>query len=119
MRSLLAIAVASGALGTGCCSHVAASPAQPAAVAQRPAPNASQRVPGEYLVTLAPGADAKAIEAVYGGLGLKRVQDLGANLFLVAVGEDPGPERMEALRATDARIQAVQPNFVYRASGPR
>lgn len=114
MRIVLAVVVAFGALGAGCCSLAAPpSPSSPAATAP------SARVPGEYLVTLAPGADATVIEAVYGGLGLKSVQGLGGNVYLVTFGADPGPERVAALRAKDARLQAVQPNFVYRSSGPR
>ncbi len=105
------MAVALCALGAGCCSHAAAG-ASPTNKGNAPA--VSQRVPGEYLVTLAPGADAKAIQDVYGSLGLKRVQHVGRGVFLVTVGEDPGPQRMEELRAKDARIQAVQPNFKYR-----
>jgi len=110
MHRLFAVAVALGALGVACCSHVAAAPSP----ASGNAPAVSPRVGGEYLVTLAPGADAKAIQDVYGGLGVKRVQDLGRGVFLVTVGEDPGPQRMEELRAKDPRIQAVQPNFRYR-----
>jgi hypothetical protein len=116
MHRFLAVAVAFGALGAGCCSPAAAGPSPAsgnAPVSGTPAA-ASQRVLGEYLVTLAPGADVKAIQDVYGSLGVKRVQDLGRGVFLVTVGEDPGPQRMEELRAKDARLQAVQPNFRYR-----
>jgi hypothetical protein len=35
----------------------------------------------------------------------------------VTVREDPGPERMRAIAAKDARIEAVQPNLVYRGRG--
>ena len=74
-------------------------------------------VPGEYLVTLAAGADAKAIAELYGRFGIKGAQDLGRNLFLVRLTEDPGPAKLEELRGQSAQIKAVQPNFVYRASG--
>ena len=75
------------------------------------------RVPGEYLVTLAAGADVKAIVELCGRFGIKGTQDLGRDLFLVRLAEDPGPARLEELRAQNAQIKAVQPNFVYRASG--
>jgi hypothetical protein len=75
------------------------------------------RVPGEYLVTLAAGADVKAIADVYGRFGIKGTEDLGRNLFLVRLSEDPGPAKLEELRSRNAQIKAVQPNFVYRASG--
>jgi hypothetical protein len=75
------------------------------------------RVPGEYLVTLAAGADVKAIADLYGRFGIKGTQDLGRNLFLVRLTEDPGPAKLEELRGQNAQITAVQPNFIYRASG--
>jgi hypothetical protein len=76
------------------------------------------RVPGEYLVTLAAGADVKAIAGLYGRFGIKDTQGLGRNLFLVTLTEDPGPAKMEELRSQNAQIKAVQPNFVYRANRP-
>jgi len=75
------------------------------------------RVPGEYLVTLAAGADVKAIADLYGRFEIKGTQGLGRNIFLVTLTEDPGPAKMEELRGENAQIKAVQPNFVYRASG--
>jgi hypothetical protein len=75
------------------------------------------RVPGEYLVTLAAGADVKAIAELYGRFRLKGTQPLGRKLFLVRLTEDPGPAKMEELRVQNARIESVQPNFVYRAEG--
>jgi hypothetical protein len=112
MRRLAAISVAAGALATACCAPSA--PAAAAAGAREDAPAVSSRVPREYLVTLAPGADAAAIADVYGRFGIARVRDVGRNVFLVVVAEDPGPERMEELRGRDARIVAVQPNYAYR-----
>jgi hypothetical protein len=77
------------------------------------------RVPGEYLVTLAAGADAKVIADLYGRFGIKGTQGLGRNVFLVKLTEDPGPAKMEALRGENAQIKAVQPNFVYRSNERR
>ncbi len=119
MRLLFTVAVAVAATAGPACSH------PPASVATaREAPASSQsRVPGEYLVTLATGADVKAITDVYGPFGIKRIQDsglnLGRNVFLMALTEDPGPAKMEEVRRQDARIEAVQPNFVYRATVER
>jgi hypothetical protein len=76
------------------------------------------RVPGEYLVTLVPGADSKAITSLYGTFGIKGVKDQGNNVFLVTLTEDPGPAKMEELRGKNALIKAVQPNFVYRTNEP-
>ena len=81
-----------------------------------PLGNAAQdAVAGEYLVTLAPGADAKAISDVYGRFGVKRVQPIGNNVFLVALADDPGLAAMEKLAAANRAIRAVQPNHRYRA----
>jgi hypothetical protein len=75
------------------------------------------RVPGEYLVTLVPGADTKAIAGLYGPFGIKSIKNLGNNLFLVTLTEDPGPAKMEELRGQNSQVKAVQPNFVYRTNG--
>ena len=75
------------------------------------------QVPGEYLVTLAAGADIKVIAELYGRFGIKGTQELGRNVFLVRLSEDPGPAKLEELRSRNAQIKSIQPNFVYRASG--
>ena len=75
------------------------------------------RVPGEYLVTLAAPAEVKAITDLYGRFGIKGVKELGSNVFLVTLTEDPGPATMEKIRGENARIKAVQPNYVYRTQG--
>jgi hypothetical protein len=74
-------------------------------------------VPGEYLVTLDARADVKAIAELYGRFGIKSIQDLGRNIMLVTITEDPGPAKMEELRGQNELIKAVQPNFVYRTNG--
>ena len=88
------------------------------ACSQTPAPmdfsSRQTRVPGEYLVTLAAGAAIQAIADLYGRFGIKGTRDLGRNIFLVTLTQDPGPARMEELRGQNAQIKAVQPNFVYR-----
>jgi BRCT domain type II-containing protein len=75
------------------------------------------QVPGEYLVTLAPGADVAAIGELYGRFGIKGTRDIGQNVFVVTLTEDPGPAKLEELRSQNAKIKAVQPNFIYRSSG--
>ena len=110
VRALLALCVA-GTLGTGCAQGGAArAPAAPAAAA------APSRVPGEYLVTLAPGTDPRAILGALAEAGVTSIRSVGADLYVVTVRDDPGPERMKVLRANDPRIRAVQPNFLYRST---
>jgi hypothetical protein len=96
--------------GAGC----AGSPPSPAEGPASPSPTRSA-VPGEYLVTIAPGAGAGVVEQVYGRFGIKKTQDLGNGVVLVSLKEDPGLARMTELQAQDPRLTAVQPNFVYRA----
>lgn len=74
------------------------------------------RVPGEYLVTLAPGADVKAIADLYGRFGIKDTQNIGHNLFVLRLTEDPGLAKMEELREQNTQIKAVQPNLIYRGN---
>ena len=66
-------------------------------------------------MTLAAPAEVKAIADVYGRFGIRGIERLGNNVFLVTLTEDPGPATMEKLRAADARIKAVEPNFPYRS----
>jgi hypothetical protein len=118
MRLLLAVAVAVAGAGPACGHH---SPGSLATTREATASSRSEnRVPGEYLVTLATGTDVKVITDVYGRFGIKRIQELGLNLgrsvFLVALAEDPGLAKIENLHRQDERIEAVQPNFVYRAN---
>jgi len=72
------------------------------------------RVQGEYLVTVAADGDVKAIASLYGRFQVKETKDLGNNVFLVTLAEDPGPETMEKLRKGNIHIKAVQPNYIYR-----
>jgi hypothetical protein len=72
-------------------------------------------VSGEYLVTLAPTAEASAITDVYGRFGIKSMKGLGNNVFLVTFIQDPGQAAMDKLRAGNVQIKAVQPNYRYRS----
>jgi hypothetical protein len=102
-----------GLVAGSACSQTPSDPAPtPIGLSSR-----QTRVPGEYLVTLAAGADVKVIAELCGRYGIKDTRDLGRNLFLVRLTEDPGPAKLEELRGQNAQIKAVQPNFVYRASG--
>lgn len=103
---------------TGATAACACGPA-PGDPAAAPAVRAQQtRVPGEYLVTLDARSGVQAIVELYERFGIKGIQDLGHNVFLVGLTEDPGPEKMDQLRGDNAHIQAVQPNLVYRTREP-
>lgn len=109
LAAAMAVTAAGPAFG-----HATGSPGQAASDLS----SDQTRVPGEYLVTLVTGADSAVIAGIYGHFGIKGIQDLGRGIFLVTLTEDPGPEKMEELRGQNARIKAVQPNFVYRANEP-
>lgn len=109
---ILAVALTGMAAGESC-RHAQNDPrATPIDLSSR-----QQRVPGEYLVALAPGVGVEAIANLYGRFGIKSTKDIGQNTFVVTLTEDPGPARMQELRLLDVRIKAVQPSFVYR-TGP-
>jgi len=97
----LVVAAASLVAGSAC-SQTPSDPApKPMDLSSR-----QTRVPGEYLVTLAAGADVKAIVDLYGRFGIKGTQGLGRNIFLVTLTEDPGPAKMEELRRQMAAYRA-------------
>ena len=69
---------------------------------------------GQYLLTLAAGADEKSIHDVYGRFGIRAITRVANNVFLVVLAQDPGLAAMEKLRSRD--VEAVQPNYAYRGS---
>jgi hypothetical protein len=113
-RRIALAVVVTGLAGSACSQTPRDPPPGPMDYSSR-----QTRVPGEYLVTLAAGADVKAIAELYGRFGIRDTQGLGSDVFLVRLAEDPGPATMEELRAQSAQVKAVQPNFVYRINGPR
>lgn len=120
ISSLLVLSVA---VSTTACGH---QPSEPYKTMPAPPPSnfaaagpasswsGQTRVPGEYLVTLVAGTDVNVIAEAYGSLGIKSLKKLGNDLFQINLSNDPGPEKMEALRSQDKRIKAVQPNLIYR-----
>ena len=115
MKRLIALAVALAGMAAGtACGH---SPGNPG-LTPMDFSSRQTRVPGEYIVTLVQGADVKVITDLYGRFGIKGIKDLGRNIFLVTLTEDPGPTMMEKLRGQNAHVKAIQPNFIYRTNGP-
>jgi hypothetical protein len=113
-RRLVALgAVLAGSAAVSSCGNSHGNPQAPGT----PPESGKTRVPGEYLVTLAAAGESNAIANTYGQFGIKAVKDLGNNVFLVSLRDDPGPATMESLGAGNPRIKAVQPNYVYRTRG--
>lgn len=110
LRRLVALAVTLTLAGA---AAACGSPAPRTTQAAAPAGARQDRVPGEYLVTVAARDRVAAIADLYGQFGIKEIRDLGGTVFLLRVTEDPGPARMEQVRGGSAHILAVQPNLVY------
>jgi hypothetical protein len=106
------LAILAGAAALCACGNPAVSAQTPPVEGK-----SQQRVPGQYLVTLAAGAESRAISDLYGRFGIKAMRETGKGVFLVTLMQDPGPAEMEKLGSGNAQIRAVQPNYVYRAQG--
>lgn len=104
----VAVAISACAQGPAVPSHDSAA-ALPAPVGAEEQP----RVPDEYLVTLAPDADVQVISEFYGRFGIKELDALGGETYLLVLMNDPGPREMEALTGDDSRFRAVQPNLIH------
>lgn len=124
-RSLVVVVALSGLPELSCaCRQAPAGQAVPAAVPVAPAAPGSggsragdpARVPGEYLVTMAAGSGEAALREACGRFGITGVQAIGNDAYRVTVSDDPGLAGLEELARKDARIRAVQPNFVYKAN---
>lgn len=74
------------------------------------------RVADEYLVTLAPDADESVITEFYGSFGIKEINALGGETYLLVLTKDPGPQEMEDLVRDDSRFKVVQPNIIHWAN---
>lgn len=105
----LAIAAA---VAISACTHAPVAPSH--AAPERSVQQA--RVPDEYLVTLAPDVDERVISEFYGRFGIKELDALGDETYLLVVTNDPGPQEMEDLISEDARFRAVHPNIIYWAN---
>jgi hypothetical protein len=100
------------------CTHAPAAPSH-AGAAAHPLPERAEqqaRVPDEYLVTLAPDVDERVISEFYGRFGIKELDALGDETYLLVLTNDPGPQEMENLVGDDARFRAVQPNIIHWAN---
>ena len=84
----------------------------PARQVQLQSPAGQTRVSGEYLVTLAPDTDKSVINERFVRQGLKDVHDLGEDIYLIVVSNDPGPKAMRVQIRKDPRITKIQPNLV-------
>jgi len=72
------------------------------------------RMPGEYILTVAPGTGSKQLSALLAPFKPDRIRDLGhGGLWLVHLRKDPGLESLKRRALKSKSIRAVQPNFRY------
>lgn len=110
--------IVAAAIAISACTHAPAEPSQVLAAATPTPASAEQqaRVPDEYLVTLSPDVDESVISEFYGRFGIKELDALGDETYLLVLTNDPGPQEMQELINEDPRFKAVQPNIIYWAN---
>ncbi len=74
------------------------------------------RVAGEYVVTLLPGADVALLRKAYGAYRIRAIVGLGGNMFLIKLGKDPGLGMIQRKARESGGVKTVQPNFSYRGN---
>ncbi len=111
-RGLLGILVFATLICVPACAQV---PSFSHAGATR-APIGRTRVAGEYLVTLSPHANPAVLVNLYSRYAMRRIDKLGTDRFLMVLGKDPGPQKIETLGTREPQIKSVQPNFRYWAT---
>jgi hypothetical protein len=94
----------------GCSTPDRAGPTPSAA----PAINLRGAASGEFIVTAKPSVSADQVRRVYAAFGVQEIRDLGRNRFLLRLGHDPGVDRVRSIGFESGKIEAVQPNYVYR-----
>ena len=77
----------------------------------------SDRVAGEYVITVHAGGDAALLRQLYGEYGVRELTDLGMNLFLIRLNRDPGLDEIRSKGLESGKVKDVQPNFAYRSDG--
>lgn len=85
----------------------------------RKAPDAgSQRVTGEYIVTMESETPVETLLKIYEDFGVLAITDLGTSHYLIKLKSDPGVAAIEKKGIESGKIKAVQPNFIYRIQRP-
>jgi hypothetical protein len=79
----------------------------------------SDRVPGEYLVTLRGPGDEATVRRALAPHVVREVRDLGRGRFLVRLADDPGLDTLRRDALASGEVVDVQPNYIYRKSPRR
>lgn len=76
----------------------------------------SDRVPGEYIVTLRIDDSKGIVRELYVAYGVLKVTDIGRGRYLLKIQNDPGFAVMKTIVKNSPAIISIQPNFVYRGA---
>jgi hypothetical protein len=79
----------------------------------------TNRVSGEYLVTLTETGNPDTLRHVFNPYGLKAIRNISKGRYFVVLEHDPGPEKIAEHVATSTGIKYVQPNFIYHGTTPK
>ncbi len=75
---------------------------------------APNQAPGEYIVTVSAGAGEDLLRRQYRIYGIRDITDLGADMFLLRLGNDPGLDAVQRKASESGQVRAVQPNYIYQ-----
>lgn len=114
-RSFAAVALVLHALAISACS----TSAVPASDVKHPAiPRMEQpdRMHGEYIITVKPGAkdSEQRVRDAYSEFGVVALTSIGERRYLLRIERDPGPEAIRQKATPVTLIESTQPNFRYQ-----
>ena len=116
-RIFLALAAVS-AFGAACALAVESPATRSVPAEPRASAPAHDRVPGEWLVRVAPGVTAERLTELYLPQGIIEARAVTANVFLLRFPPHRAPSEDEIRRIGAASVVHVQPNFRYRTLSP-
>ena len=114
MRILLSCIFLSGISVVGCTESTNQKNIEPRTLS--PQPVLENRLPGQYIITLKEGGNSETLTSVFQQYGIKAIQNVSRNRYLIILKQDPGPEIITKQAATSSEIEAVQPNYTYQAT---
>jgi hypothetical protein len=113
MRTLLSCLLLGSIALIGCTESTNQKNIEPRTLT--PKPVSENQLPGQYIVILKEGANSEVLKQVFTQYGIKAIQDLSKDRYLIILEQDPGPETISRQAVSASDIEAVQPNYIYRA----
>ncbi len=78
----------------------------------------SNRVPGEYIITVPEDSDVSIIKNIFSNYGLIKIKSIqkykGKQKYLIKLKRDPGPKEMTGIAEKSKVIIHIQPNYIYK-----